>query len=427
MTDTSSNESHRQEMELREKYVHDVRQLFSQMGENGSDTTTHQASINTHGGISHYGIREPWAALVPHEVHAHAQPSGAEELALPLDADPSVVVRREAASRAAAQQPVGAGPADAPGGGAPRGQKAEALLQEQESSTNVKIIVLSAVVLVALALVCVAAVCLVWKPLNAIFEERAFEQAAKNAVLSAVPPAPGAEEAGNAEEQNAGFREEKLKQAWKTFFDDPMLKVLSENLLRRVMLSFFEKEGYTNQMEDLFNGLAADGAESIKKEDMERVCESVSGTLRNMQVKGSGISTVDYHSGFECSLAVVTVEDYAWFFDNYETVFPETKPMDRKSFPGVVSLVLAWNCVRTLHTARHMNPDEIHRTISGNQSSSVSVEFKIDLRGGVFPFEGKAEINTADAAVAALAAAEDSDDDRPKKSDSWSEHEEAAP
>lgn len=420
LVETSSNGSNFEDAELKENYIPEARGLSGKMVDDSSKRVTHQALINNHGSVLDFSNRESRAVSMQHEVHAHAQPMGPEEIALREQADPMLVVRREAPS---SPVEVDTSLRSAHSGGAALDDAPNAQSLLQEASGNVKIILLTAVVVVALVLVCVAAVYLVWQPLNAIMEERAFEKAAQNALLAAVPPAaPTNAEGGTTEEANTGFREEQLKKAWKTFFDDPVLNVKGENLMRRVMEAFFEKEGFTNQMEDLFKGLAAEGEDTIKKDDMERVCESVSGNLHNMHVKGSGISTVDFKRGFESSLAVVAVEDYGWLFDSYDTVFPEDKPLDRKCFPGLISLVLAWNCVRTLHTARHMRSEEVHRTTSSSDlSSTVSVELKIDLRGGVFPFEGKAEIDVGDRT--SDDGAEDGGDE-PKKKDSWSDKEE---
>lgn len=286
-------------------------------------------------------------------------------------------------------------------------ENGEVLLELKEYSGSIKLAVVCIACIVALAGFCYLAVWLVWTPISAIFEERAYEQAAKQALLEAAPPKAPAEGSLDAPlatslEQNAANREEQLDLAWKKFLDNPLLRISSTNYLAMLLRELLGKRGtsFQTQIEDLFNGLCEDGADSIKRADVEKVCENISGKMINLHAKES-ISEVEYKVECECSMAVATVEeDYDWLFDNYDTVFPADMPCDRKSFAGLVSLVVVWNCVRTLHTARHMSIE--HHT-NKNQleelSGKVAVDIKIDTRSnkdGYVPLEAHASISATD-------------------------------
>lgn len=308
------------------------------------------------------------------------------------------------------------------------GKTGEVLLQLQEATTSVKIIVVALLSIVALVGFCAMSVWLVWQPLNAIFEERAYEQAAKQALLDAAPPlAPApAEEGSNvplssSQDQNAVNREEKLRVAWSNFLNNPLLAIPSSNLLNRLLHDLLAQPSFATQLEDIFEGLKEEGATSIKREDLERACESVSGTLWNMHAKCSKLQ-VEYMQGAEIPMAIATVEDYSWVFDNFVTVFPLDMPMDKKSFAGLMSLVVAWSCVRTLHTARHMRIEHHQRSsvTASAMSDKVAIDIKIDMNSGAqnqqFPLEAHAELILDASVLAANEAEKDSlsEDDKAK-------------
>jgi len=311
------------------------------------------------------------------------------------------------------------------------GKTHEVLLQLKEATASVKIIVVALLAIVALVGFCAMSVWLVWQPLNAIFEERAYEQAAKQALLDAAPPlAPAPGDAGARsmgsnvpfnQEQNAVNREEKLRLAWSNFLNNPLLAIPSSNLLNRLLHDLLAQPSFTTQLEDIFDGLKEEGASSIKREDLERACESVSGTLWNMHAKCSKLQ-VEYLQGAEIPMAVATVEDYSWIFDNFVTVFPTDMPVDKKSFAGVISLVVAWSCVRTLHTARHMRIEHHQRssTTASAMSEKVAIDIKIDMSSGPqsqqFPLEARAELLLDAGVLAANEAEKDSssEDDKAK-------------
>lgn len=308
------------------------------------------------------------------------------------------------------------------------GKTGEVLLQLKEATASVKIIVVALLAIVALVGFCAMSVWLVWQPLNAIFEERAYEQAAKQALLDAAPPlAPApAEEGTNVplssnQEQNAVNREEKLKLAWRNFLNNPLLAIPSSNLLNRLLHDLLAQPSFATQLEDIFDGLKEEGGTSIKQEDLERACESISGTLWNMHAKERKLQ-VEYLQGAEIPMVVATVEDYSWVFDNFVTVFPPDMPMDKKSFSGVVSLVVAWSCVRTLHTARHMRVEHHQRssTAASAMSDKVAIDIKIDMNFGTqaqqFPLEARAELLLDAGVLAANEAEKDSssEDDKTK-------------
>jgi hypothetical protein len=268
------------------------------------------------------------------------------------------------------------------------GQVDVVLLEMQESSGSVKIVIVCLASLGSLIAFCSLAVWLVWKPMSAIFEERAYEQAAKQALLDAAPTAPpavppdGSEPLMSSEEHNAANRErreEQLTLAWKKFLDNPILQIKRSNLLARILHQLLEAESFADQLEDLFNSIIEEGSDVLKKEDLEKVVEGVSGKLHNMHVKGS-ISEVEFKQDIECSLAVASVaEDYGWLFDSYDTVFPQSLPFDKTCFGGVVSLVIVWNYVRTLHTARHMNQEHV-KANNAQMINKIALDVKIDPR-----------------------------------------------
>jgi len=242
---------------------------------------------------------------------------------------------------------------------------------------------------------------LVWQPMSAILMERAFEQAASQALLAAAPPKPTAV-AGSSQEQamaaalTSSSREELLKDAWQKFLENQLLGIKPNNYLARLLKELLGKPAFEKQLEELFKDLADDegDADSMTQDQLKTLCDRISGTMYNMHAKES-ITLVEYKPGDECSLAVSAVEDYGWLFDSYDTVFPADAPMDRKSFPGVVSLILAWNCVRTLHTARHMVVEE-HHSKSSVKSKENKVSVHIEIRSfqidGV-PLKADAELD----------------------------------
>jgi hypothetical protein len=298
-------------------------------------------------------------------------------------------------------------------------------MQQQESSAvPVKIIIVCMVSILALVGFCAFAVWLVWLPMSAVFEERAYEQAAKQALLDATPNSipDGSTEPRPLEEQQS-FREEQLRMAWAKFLDNPLLQIKGNNLLARCMRSLLDRESFSTQLQDLFNSHAEEGA--ISRQNVEKVVEAITGTLYNMHVIES-ISAVEYKNEAECSMAVATVEeDYCWLFDCFDDVFPQNLPMDGKAFAGVVKLVLVWNCVRTLHTARHMK-QEHHAVKTGREEdlkNKVKVSLKIDLRQGS-PLEASSIEVVRDDDTKAKGTSRSSNDKALKRRDSWSDDDE---
>jgi len=315
-----------------------------------------------------------------------------------------VVVRREVATHHAE---LGAAGASRTHG--------EGLLEIEESTGSVKIVIVCLASFAALMSFCALAVWLVWQPMNAIFEERAYEQAAKSALLDAAPKPivvqaegatePLAQSAEQQQEENVINREEQINLAWKKFLDNPLLQISRSNLLARVLREVLDTASFSDQAEELFKGLdKMEGTDSefrgtITRDDVERVVEGISGSLFNMRVKDR-IAHVDFCREGDCSLAVAEKEDYDWLYHSYDEVFPTHLPLDAGCFEGLLKLIIVWNCVRTLHTARHMRQElsaEHHTASKDATSNKVALTIKVDARAG-FVLEAKGELVVEDVA-----------------------------
>jgi hypothetical protein len=291
-------------------------------------------------------------------------------------------------------------------------EKQELLLEVEATSGSAKIVILFLLASVALVTFCAGAIYLVWSPLAAMFEERAFEQAASKAFLTAAPLPPAAPVAqGEATQDDsvsarasaplltdeAGMERkvEKLSAAWSAFLTDSVLQIQSSNVLYVAMQEMWEKT-QSKQFDDLFDeahavnpeGAPLTGIDHLTRQDMERILDGIDGSVSGMAVMGGRINTIRPQASASCGFAVANVEDYGWLFDPWDTVFTEQEPLTKECFPGVMKLVLAWNFVRTLHTARHMRAEERGPS---NESVKPTMQFTINLRSGK-PLEVRTEV-----------------------------------
>lgn len=314
----------------------------------------------------------------------------------------------------------------------------KALVQMQDPPwSGVKLTALLIVAVVGLVAVCAATICLMWLPMSTALAERAFAQAAKRALLQAVPTAQ--------DELGRSTREDSLNQAWSRFLESPVLKTERNNLLHRLLGALMKNPELSVHLQDIFEQICTQGAsapvrqryaklrntppasittggqartagesedqsdtpinadtahadaQAMLQQELERICESISGTLYNIEIKGS-LAAIEYKEKGIVSIVVNTVQDYAWLFDNYKILFPEKLPLDSMSFVGVVKLVIAWNCIRTLYTAKHMA--ERHRVdsfglVKGTLKNKVALELKIDVGSGIPTLQANAEVPIA--------------------------------
>jgi hypothetical protein len=312
---------------------------------------------------------------------------------------------------------------------------AETLLEmkAEVSSGSFKIAFLFLLVSLAMIAFCAGAIHLVWRPLAAMFEERAFEQAAKNALLKAAQLQSRVDETRDAivraasvtsvsarearmtaqdstggavlltAEERSERRLEHLSTAWATFLEDPVMLIKSSNVIFVTIRELFDKTT-SKQFDDLFDEVHAANPEGapltdidhLTKQDFEKMLDCINGSVSGMGITGGRINTARAVVGEHCVFAVAdSAQDYDWLFDAWDTVFTEQEPLTKECFAGVVKLVLAWNIVRTLHTARHMREEARRTSIAGssNLSSKPAAQFSIDLRTGKPPFEARVEID----------------------------------
>lgn len=274
----------------------------------------------------------------------------------------------------------------------------EGLEEEQEGTSGISAGIIAVCIVSCLSLTgfCSMAVWMVWAPMTAIFEERAYEQAARQAFRDAVPDVAAT---GGNREQNAAWREEQLTLAWKKFLDNPLLQIGRSNLLARVLHKLLDRS-FDDKINQLFTAVAEEGDETISRAALERVIDGLSFTLYNMHSPGK-ITIVQLKKDHEVGMAVAELpDDYGWLLNEYHTVFTDDLPMDKPSFGGVVKLVIVWNAVRTLHTARHMKVQErdTSKTRSDRDSNNAAVHITIDPRNG-FQIEAEAEVSGTDAEI----------------------------
>lgn len=297
----------------------------------------------------------------------------------------------------------------------------EVLLEMQASSGSAKIVVLFLMVTMALVTFCAGAIYLIWSPMSAMLEERAFEQAAKKSFLSAAPPSPP-QDPSNAEdtaavplfssEERLQKRLENISCAWSTFLQDQILQVDSNNVLYVTMQALFDKI-QPKQFDDLFDEVrASTDVEHLTKQDFEKVLDGLDGGASGMAITASSrtlgprMSSVKPVVGANAPFAVaISTEDYGWLFDSWDVVFPEQEPMTKECFPGVVKLVVAWNFIRTLHTARFMSKEarQSRDSVNGGASSSFAhptMQLVINLKRTKPPLEVKVEVEFREPTVA---------------------------
>lgn len=125
-----------------------------------------------------------------------------------------------------------------------------------------------------------------------------------------------------------------ISESWETFLDG--LGFHENTPVRGHMRQLFKRQDLHEQLLELFDALAS-GGDRLARTDFERfscgICGHVHVLLKN---------------NTKMELVPAAAQDQHWILEEFDKVFPASRPLSRDLFPGVATTVLLRRIVRTL-------------------------------------------------------------------------------
>ena len=157
----------------------------------------------------------------------------------------------------------------------------------------------------------------------------------------------------------------RLSESWEDFLD--AFKFPRGSPIRQHIRQLFTREDLDAQLQQLFEALCAGSA--LTRSHFERFSRGIQGHLHILTDKKTKIA-----------LLPPTQEDLQWIVQNFDSAFPDERPLSRQIFPDVAKLVLLRRVVRTLIEFVGVNQIQL------GMAAPLVVDIAVDLGGQDPPF-----------------------------------------